>query len=441
MTIRASVRKLRLPRQADYTSELHSPRVAARVGLSLGISFSLCFITGLLSHYIQHPPPWFGWPTRPVWLYRLTQGVHVASGIAAIPLLFIKLWVVTPRFWRRPLLTGVLNILERTSILVLIASAAFELISGLLNVAEFYPWAFFFPPVHYAVAWIVIGALLVHIAVKLPVIRTALSRPVGEPDPAEADDAAARAAIPPAMPAAQSAIPPTSSAQRLSEPTPGHDDPEVAARAAAPVPVVAEPKRPGSLSRRGLLGVAAGAAGLATVATIGDRIPALEKISVLAQRSGNGPQGLPVNRSAQAAGVLRSAVDPGWRLTVNGPAGAVEFSLAQLRELPQHTADLPIACVEGWARGASWSGVRLSDLLAAAGAAAGSRVRVSSLDRGLYGRSDVPASVGQDPLTLVALLLNGQPLHLDHGYPARLIAPARPGVLQTKWLSRIDVNS
>jgi hypothetical protein len=318
MTIRASVRKLRLPRQADYTSELHSPRVAARVGLSLGISFSLCFITGLLSHYIQHPPPWFGWPTRPVWLYRLTQGVHVASGIAAIPLLFIKLWVVTPRFWRRPLLTGVLNILERTSILVLIASAAFELISGLLNVAEFYPWAFFFPPVHYAVAWIVIGALLVHIAVKLPVIRTALSRPVGEPDPAEADDAAARAAIPPAMPAAQSAIPPTSSAPRLSEPAPGHDDPEVAARAAAPVPVVAEPKRPGSLSRRGLLGVAAGAAGLATVATIGDRIPALEKISVLAQRSGNGPQGLPVNRSAQAAGVLRSAVDPGWPNTV-GP--------------------------------------------------------------------------------------------------------------------------
>lgn len=66
---------------------------------------------------------------------------------------------------------------------------------------------------------------------------------------------------------------------------------------------------------------------------------------------------------------------------------------------------------------------------------------MSSLDRGLYGRSDVPASVGQDPLTLVALLLNGQPLHLDHGYPARLIAPARPGVLQTKWLSRIDVNS
>jgi len=139
--------------------------------------------------------------------------------------------------------------------------------------------------------------------------------------------------------------------------------------------------------------------------------------------------------------VLQSAADPGWRLTVNGPAGAVAFSLAQLQRMPQHTADLPIACVEGWARDASWSGVRLSDLLTATGAASGSTARVSSLDHGLYGRSDVPASVCQDPLTLVALMLNGQQLHPDHGYPARLIAPARPGVLLTKWLSRIDVTS
>ena len=41
--------------------------------------------------------------------------------------------------------------------------------------------------------------------------------------------------------------------------------------------------------------------------------------------------------------------------------------------------------------------------------------------------------------TLIALQLNGQPLDIDHGYPARLIAPTRPGVLQTKWLSRIEI--
>jgi DMSO/TMAO reductase YedYZ molybdopterin-dependent catalytic subunit len=42
--------------------------------------------------------------------------------------------------------------------------------------------------------------------------------------------------------------------------------------------------------------------------------------------------------------------------------------------------------------------------------------------------------------TLLALELNGEPLHPDHGYPVRLIAPNRPGVLQTKWLTRVRVR-
>jgi DMSO/TMAO reductase YedYZ molybdopterin-dependent catalytic subunit len=45
----------------------------------------------------------------------------------------------------------------------------------------------------------------------------------------------------------------------------------------------------------------------------------------------------------------------------------------------------------------------------------------------------------EDPLTLLALLLDGEPLAIDHGYPCRLIAPDRPGVLQTKWVSRLEV--
>ncbi|MBC7403690.1 MAG: molybdopterin-dependent oxidoreductase, partial [Microbacteriaceae bacterium] len=28
---------------------------------------------------------------------------------------------------------------------------------------------------------------------------------------------------------------------------------------------------------------------------------------------------------------------------------------------------------------------------------------------------------------------------IDHGFPARMIAPGRPGVLQTKWLSKLEV--
>ena len=48
-------------------------------------------------------------------------------------------------------------------------------------------------------------------------------------------------------------------------------------------------------------------------------------------------------------------------------------------------------------------------------------------------------NLADDTLTLVALRLNGERLAIDHGYPCRLIAPNRPGVLQTKWLGRVEV--
>ena len=59
------------------TTTLRGTAVTARVGLWLGVAVAVCFVTGLISHFIQHPQPWFLWPTRPVWLYRVTQGLHV----------------------------------------------------------------------------------------------------------------------------------------------------------------------------------------------------------------------------------------------------------------------------------------------------------------------------------------------------------------------------
>jgi DMSO/TMAO reductase YedYZ molybdopterin-dependent catalytic subunit len=42
---------------------------------------------------------------------------------------------------------------------------------------------------------------------------------------------------------------------------------------------------------------------------------------------------------------------------------------------------------------------------------------------------------------LVALELAGETLSIDHGFPCRLIAPDRPGVLQTKWLDSLEVGT
>lgn len=368
----------RLPREESFPAAARSIGLTARVGRWLGITFAICFVTGLASHLAQNPP--FGidvWPARPSWLYRLSQGVHVTTGVASIPLLAVKLWSVAPKFWRRPLLGGLLLALERGSILVLIAACGFELLTGLANVAQFYGWTFFFPRMHFAMAFVAVGSILLHIAVKLPVIRSALGQP----------------AVTPA---------------------------------------------PGGWSRRGVLGLAATGSGLAVLTTVGDKIGALSPVSVFSQRTGAGPQGLPVNGTAAALGVGGPATSDQWRLTVAAGPRSLELTRAELLALPQRRARLPIACVEGWSFDADWTGVRLADLLALVGARP-TRVQVISLDRGLYGRSVVSAQLAADPDSLVALSLNGMPLALDHGYPCRLIAPNRPGVLQTKWLSRIEV--
>ena len=141
--------------------------------------------TGLVSHWAQTPSPWLPFPTSPSWGYRVTQGVHVIAGTAAVPLLLVKLWTVFPKLLARPPREArdlVLHGLERISIAVLVAAAIFQLATGLANAAQWYPWHFNFRPTHYALAWIAIGSLLVHVAVKLPTIRVALTTDVDSTD-------------------------------------------------------------------------------------------------------------------------------------------------------------------------------------------------------------------------------------------------------------------
>jgi len=382
---------VRVPAEADFTSRLRSPAVAARIGVWLGVCFALAFLTGVISHVAQSHHPWFPFPTSPSWGYRVTQGVHVISGTAAIPLLLVKLWTVFPKLLARPPKVKrelVLHGLERVSIAVLVAAGIFQLASGLANAAQWYPWNFHFRATHYAMAWVAIGALVVHIAVKLPLIREALS--------ADVED--------------------------------GSLDRESTSR------------EHGVLTRRGLLRSTWAAAGVAVLATAGSTVPVLRKVSVFGVRSGDGPQDLPVNRSARAADVKPVAFSDAYRLTIGYDDREVELSRGDLEAMTQTTEDLPIACVEGWSADATWTGVRVRDLLDLVGAPAGSNLRVESLQqRGGYRVTELQGNFADDSRTLLALRLNGETLAIDHGFPCRLIAPNRPGVLQTKWVSRLDV--
>ena len=383
----------RVPDERDFTSWLRSPAVTARIGLWLGICFALAFVTGLVSHWGQTPSPWLPFPTSPSWGYRVTQGLHVIAGTAAVPLLLVKLWTVYPKLLARPpreVRDLAVHGLERVSIAVLVAAAIFQLVTGLANAAQWYPWHFNFRPTHYALAWIAIGALVVHVAVKLPVIRGALTTDVDSTD---------------------------------------QDRPTMQAGV-------------GVMSRRGLLRTTWAAAGVAVLATAGATVPWLRKVSVLGVRSGDGPQGVPVNHSAAYRGVVPAATSAAYRLTVAYGDRETRLSLSDLRGLPQTTASLPIACVEGWSAGATWTGVPVRDLLDLVGAPADSEVLVESLQQ--HGGERVSVLAGNfsaHPHTLLALDLAGEPLSLDHGFPCRLIAPDRPGVLQTKWVGRLEVTS
>jgi hypothetical protein len=380
-----SGRVLRLPRMEDFSHRLRGPQLTSRVGLWLGITLSITFLTGVWSHFQQDTPGWLTIPPSPYWLYRVTQGLHIVSGTVAVPLLLVKLWSVFPRLFRRPpwrpSRAMVLHGLERISILALMASVFFQLATGLSNAAQWYPWEFNFRATHYAVAWVFIGSLLIHVAVKLPVIRQALGEPVDRDEP---------------------------------------------------------PRPPGGLTRRGLLRVTWGAAGVAVLATAGATVPWLRRISIFGVTDGDGPQGIPVNRTAAEARV--EPVDESWRLEVTYDGSSRQYSLDELRAMPQASHDLPIACVEGWSGSGTWTGIPVADLVTAMGAPVDSRVFVASMQkRGGLRTSELPAQFVEDRRTLLALDLNGEPLHLDHGYPCRIIAPNRPGVLQTKWVRRLEV--
>lgn len=113
--------------------------------------------------------------------------------------------------------------------------------------------------------------------------------------------------------------------------------------------------------------------------------------------------------------------------------------------------DPPVSGAQ-WTYGAvgcsKWRGVRLADVLRAAG------VKKSAVYTGHEGAdahlsgdpSKLPLSRGLpiakalDPNTLIAFEQNAGPLHIQNGAPVRLIASGYPGSCSQKWLTRIWVR-
>ena len=135
-----------------------------------------------------------------------------------------------------------------------------------------------------------------------------------------------------------------------------------------------------------------------------------------------------------------------WRLKIGGMVDKeIELSYDDISALTQIERTITICCVSNEIGGpyignATWQGVPLSELLDMVGVRAGAEQLFSrSIDGWTCGFPIDVARDGRD--AMLAIGMNGEPLPLMHGFPARLIVPGIYGyVSATKWISEIEIN-
>jgi DMSO/TMAO reductase YedYZ molybdopterin-dependent catalytic subunit len=228
--------------------------------------------------------------------------------------------------------------------------------------------------------------------------------------------------------------------------------------------------RAGWGDRRAFLGLAAGLAGIAAVGAAGGRA-LRERFSAVASRAAlvlpaaiRTPGPVPAGVEAGIEG-MRPFVTPNadfyrvdtalvvpqvraedWQLRIHGMVDQeLRLDFDELCQRGLIEADITMTCVSNQLNGdlighARWSGVPLRQLL--------DEVGVDPAADQLVGRSvdgytcGFPVEAAGDRTALVAVGMNGEPLPLIHGFPARLITPGLYGYIgSTKWLTEIELTT
>ncbi len=124
----------------------------------------------------------------------------------------------------------------------------------------------------------------------------------------------------------------------------------------------------------------------------------------------------------------------------------VELSYAELLKMPLTEADITLVCVSNEVGGtyngnARWLGVPLAGLLRRAGVRAGADQVLSAATDGMTISTPV-ATIMDGRNALLAVGMNGQPLPVAHGFPARMVVPGLYGyVSATKWVTRLTLTT
>ena len=137
----------------------------------------------------------------------------------------------------------------------------------------------------------------------------------------------------------------------------------------------------------------------------------------------------------------------GWRLRIHGMVDReLELSFEDLLSRRLVEQRITLTCVSNPVGGeylgnATWIGVPLRDLLREAGVQDGAdAVKSTSADDFTAG-TPLSALLDEGRGAMVAVAMNGEPLPLAHGFPARMVTPGLYGyVSATKWLVDLEVT-
>lgn len=209
-----------------------------------------------------------------------------------------------------------------------------------------------------------------------------------------------------------------------------------------------------SLSRRQFLAGSAAAIALAVLTFYGLASLAVKK-GRLVFASIQEMRAKAVTSTSEFYVVTKNVIDPTvdagtWQLSIGGMvATPATYRYADLLTLadpanPSSAEEIvTLECVSNDVGGnlistARWNGVRLSALLQSAGIdpAADWIVFTCADDY----TAALPISRAMNPDTIVAVLMNQDPLTTTHGFPARIIVPGLYGMFHAKWLTKVDAT-
>ena len=206
---------------------------------------------------------------------------------------------------------------------------------------------------------------------------------------------------------------------------------------------MAPPSRESQVGRRVFIGMlAAGGAGILWGAKVQDWLERM--LAPITARDGTGLSSfLPVGRFRiySVTGDLPHRSAEAYRLTVGGLVEhPMTLTLADLKAMPRTQLVKDFQCVTGWrVHHVEWAGVRLADVLAAAGVRPGAgAVSFHSFD-GTYTES-LTLEQARRPDVIVAYEMEGKPVKTMHGGPVRMYIAPMYGYKSCKWLDAIHVT-